>query len=60
MVGFQKSIESLNTDDLALVTLVPWIDDPVEALVNSLLMVVHEEFREGMSQLLFRGQNEML
>ena len=47
MVGFQKSTESLNADDLALVTLVPRIDDPVEALVNSLLVVVHEEFREG-------------
>ena len=49
MVGFQKSTESLNADDLSLVTLVRRIDDPVEALVNSLLVVVHEEFREDMS-----------
>ena len=60
MVRFQKSTESLNTDNLALVTFVQRLDYPVYALVNSLLMVVHEEFPEDMSQLLFGRQNEVL
>ena len=60
MVGFSSPPESLNTDDRGLVALVSRLDDPVEVLVNSLLMVVLEVFGQDMSELLFGGQDEML
>jgi hypothetical protein len=42
MVGFQQSTQTLDTDDLAVVPFVLWLDEPVEALVNPLVVVVLE------------------
>ena len=53
MVGLQQTTQSLNTNDLALVSFVLWLDDPVEALVNPLMMVVLEVFGQDISQLVF-------
>ena len=42
MVGFQQSTESLYADDFTLMTFMLRLDDPVEALVNPLVMIVLE------------------
>jgi len=40
MVGSQQSAKSLNASDLALVPFMLGLDDPVEPLVNPLMMIV--------------------
>ena len=53
VVGFQSSAQTFDTDDLALVSFVLWLDDPVDALVNSLVMVVLEILGQDVAELLF-------
>ncbi len=40
MVGFQQSAQAFNTDNLAVVPFMLWLDDSIDALVNPLMMVV--------------------
>jgi hypothetical protein len=42
MIGFQQATWSFNADDLAVVIFVPGLDDPVDALMNPLMMAVLE------------------
>ncbi|MEN6426613.1 MAG: hypothetical protein ABFE13_14730 [Phycisphaerales bacterium] len=53
VVGFQQAAQTLNADDLALVSFVPWLDDLVDALMNPLVMVVFQILGQGIPQLLF-------
>ncbi len=59
-VGFQQSAQTLNADDFALMSFMLRLDDPVEALVNPLMMIVREILREDVSQLVFRGEDEVV
>jgi acylphosphatase len=40
VVGFQQSAQTLNANDVTLTALVLRLDDPVEALLNPLMMIV--------------------
>ena len=40
MIGFQQSAQALDADNLAVVPFVPGPNDPVDALVNPLVMVM--------------------
>jgi len=40
MVGFQQSAPSFNADDVTLAALILWLDDLVDALMDSLMMVI--------------------
>jgi len=42
MVGFQRSAQTFDTDDPALVPFVLWLNDLVDALVNPLVVIVLE------------------
>lgn len=59
MVGFQQSTEPLYADDFTLMAFVLRLDDPVEALVNPLVMIVLEVLGQDVPQLLFSGEDEM-
>ena len=54
MIGFQQSAQTLDADDVALVPLMSRIDDPIDALVDSLVMIVLEVLGKDVSQLLLR------
>ncbi len=54
MVRFQQPPQTLNADDAALVPLMSRIDDPIDALVDSLVMIVLKVLGEHVIQLLFR------
>jgi hypothetical protein len=60
MVGFQQSAQTLDANDLALVSFMLRLDDPVETLVNPLVMIVLEILGEDVSQLVFRGESKMV
>ena len=45
MVGFQQPAQTLDADDLARVSFMLRLDDPVETLVNPLVMIVLEILR---------------
>jgi len=53
MVRLQQSAQSLDADDIAVVPFVLRFDDWVEALVNSLVMIVFQILGEDITQLLF-------
>ena len=57
MVGLQQSPETLDADDLTLMTFVLGFDDLVETLVNSLVVVVLEVLAQDIAQLCFRRQD---
>jgi hypothetical protein len=57
MVRLQQSTETLNADDLTLMTFRPGLDDLVETLVNPLVMVVVEVFGQNVSQLFLGGED---
>ena len=59
MVGFQQSTQTLNADDFTLVPLMLGLDDLVEPLVNPVMMIVQEILREDVSQLVFRGEDQV-
>lgn len=40
MAGFQQFAQTFDADDLTLVSFMLRLDDPIEALVNSLMMIV--------------------
>jgi hypothetical protein len=40
MVGFQQSAQPLDADDFTRMALMLRLNDPMEALVNSLMMIV--------------------
>jgi hypothetical protein len=50
----QQSTESFNTHDLAVVSFMLGLDDPVEALVYALVVVVLEILGKDIAQLLLR------
>ena len=54
MVRFQQSAETLDAEDLTLMTFMPGLDDLVKALVNSLAVIVLEVLAQGIAQLFFR------
>jgi hypothetical protein len=60
MVGFQQSAQALDADDLVLVSLMLGLDDPVEALVNPLVMAVLDVLGQDVAQLLLRGKDEIV
>ena len=60
MVGFQQSARTLNADDLALVPFMLRLDDPVDALVNPLLMIVLEILGQNVPQLLFGEEDQVI
>jgi len=60
MVRSQQSAKSLNANDLTPAALMLWLDDPVEALVNPLVMIVREIFGKDVAQLFFRGEDEVI
>jgi hypothetical protein len=51
MAGFQQSTESLDTDDLAVVSFMLWFNDLIDALVDPLMMIVFKSLRPAASQL---------
>jgi hypothetical protein len=59
VVGFQQSAQTFDTDDLALVPFVLWLDDLVDALVNPLLMIVLEILGQDVPQLLFGEEDQV-
>ena len=54
MVGLQQSAETLDADDLTLMTFMLGFDDLVETLVNSLVVIVLEVLAQDIAQLFFR------
>ena len=54
MVGLQQSAQTLDANDLALIPFMLRLDDPVETLVNPLVMVVLEILGQNISQLYLR------
>ena len=49
MIGFQQSAQALDTDNLAIVPFVTGGNDPVDALVDPLVMVMLEIFGEDVT-----------
>lgn len=54
MVGFQQSAQPFNANDVTLVSFMFRFDDPVDTLVDPLMVVVLKIFGEDMIKLLFR------
>ena len=40
MIGFQQSPQAFDAEDLAVIPFVPGLNDPFDALMNPLMMVV--------------------
>ncbi len=53
MVGLQQSTETLKADDLTMMTFMLGLDDLVETLVNSLVVIVLEVLAQHIAQLFF-------
>jgi len=49
MIGFQQSAQALDTDNLAIVPFMTGGNDPVDALVDPLVMVMLEIFGEDVT-----------
>ena len=60
MIRSQQSAEALDTDDLTVTALMPRLDDPIDALVNPLMMIVLEILREDVPQLLFGEEDQVI
>jgi hypothetical protein len=60
MVGFEQSARTLDAGDLALVPCVVWLDDPADALVHPLVMIVLEILGQDVAELLFGGEDGMV
>ena len=60
MVGFQQSTQSLEAEDLTLAAFMLRLDDPVETLVNPLVVIVLEVLTQDVAQLFFGGEDEMI
>jgi hypothetical protein len=60
MVGFQQSTQTLDADDLTLMTFMLRLDDLVKALVNPLVMIVLEILGQNVAQLFFGGEDQMV
>jgi len=57
MVRLQQSTETLDADDLTLMTFMLGLHDLVETLVDPLVMVVLEVLAQDIAQLCFRRQD---
>ena len=55
MVGFQQSAETLDAEDLTLMTFMLGLDDMMETLVNPLVVIVLEVLAQDIAQLFLRG-----
>jgi hypothetical protein len=60
VVGSQQSAQTLNADDLAMASFVLRLDDPIEALVNPLVMIVLEILGQNVPQLLFGEEDQVI
>ncbi len=54
VIGFQQSAQTLDANDLALVSFMLGLDDVAKALVNSLVVIVLEVLAQDIAQLFFR------
>ena len=54
VIGSQQTAQAFDADDLTLMTFMLGLDDLVEALVNSLVVVVLEVLAQDIAQLFFR------
>ena len=60
VIGFQQSTETLNGDDLTLMTFMLRLDDLVKALVNSLVVIVPEVLAHDIAQPCLRREDEKI
>ena len=49
MVGFRQSTQAFNAHDGAVVPLMLWFDDPIDALVDPLMMEVRKMLGEDVT-----------
>ncbi len=56
MVGFQQAAQTLDADDLTLMTFMLGLDNLVKALVNPLVVIVLEVLAQDVAQLFFGGE----